>query len=288
MTEPLGASEILIARYAGPRAPAKVWRLQQSDAGWTPIAPDGLRGTSFWDPVEAIVASGSCEYEPGVGLHIETSGLIEEFDLLPALEGWTKPHDAPVEDVDWWGHEALGWAHEAISNRSGSDQFELDPSRIIRIDGAVCAVHQAERDRSDKGRRHLVIFVETDPLWPRFFKQWATTDTDNGYGSGRYEIGEITPGFEGEAFSADEIASLRIGPLSESSWAPTAEEMVSWISGNVSMTAGFEEYELEANGDSATAVFPEEAQYGEASGRLGPAVLQPRGSEGIQEAPKSD
>lgn len=272
-----GTGRIQVTRYAGPEGPAETWSVDADGADWVATSPNGSRGACHGSPTAALESSGACHYVPGVGLYIRTGGVVSPFELLPALQSWTEPDDGPVEAHDRWGHEALSWAHEAVYRKSGDDQFQLDSNRIIRIDDGVCAVHQPDRDRSSTGSRHLVIFEETDPLWPAFFEEWATTTTDNGYGSAHYATGEITPGFQGAAFDADEIGSLFVRPLPEGHTPPQVDEMVSWIAGNVSMTAGFGEFELEVDGGSVTAVFPEGGPYGEASGSLGPAVRQTQG-----------
>ena len=263
---------VSVARYATPDQPAVEWRFEPHDGGWRALSPDGQLSELSATLIECISTSGACEYETGVGLHIRTGGLISHFELLPALQSWTVPRESTSIDFEWWDHEVLGWAQEAINQRCGADQFELDYERIVLIDEAICAVHQADRDREKPGDRYLVLFEETDPMWPAFVEEWGTTQTDNGYGSTNYAVGEITPGFQGEVFDAGEIANLSIRPLPEEHTRPDDSEIVAWISGNVSMTAGFEQYELEVDGNVATAVFPEEGPYGEASGRIGPGL----------------
>ena len=54
------------------------------------------------------------------------------------------------------------------------------------------------------------------------------------------------------------------------------EEMLSWMSGYISMTPSMEEFELEVDGATVTAVFPEEGPYAEAEGWLGSTVLRAR------------
>jgi hypothetical protein len=273
----MGNDAIVITRHALPSGQSETWRIERSDACWTSIAPDGTRRKPDTSPLAALTATGACLYERGVGLDIQTAGLIDPFELLPALESWTEVDEEPVEEHEWWTHETLGWAHEFILSRSSRDQFELDRDRVILIDDLVCAVHRPDSTWSSTAAPHVVIFEWDDSLLPAFVEVWATTNTENGYGHGYHAIGEIKPGFEGQVFVAEEIASLRIRPLPDGHSGPSEEEMRSWISANVSMTPGLEEHALEVSGDAVTVVFPEGGGYAEASGGLGPAVRRTQG-----------
>lgn len=274
------APEILIDRYRGPEAHAETWQIRQSDGLWTAAGPDGSHVAPHRDAVEALSASGACRYERGVALHIRTGGLISPFDVLPALQDWLDNEDAGDSSTDWSDHAELGWIAEVLSRLSAEDSFGLDPTRLIGLDDGLCGIRrtQAPGGRKEDVWSHFVIMRELDPPELEFFDEWAWTSTDNGWGMGSYGIGEIVPGVVGEVFRVDEIGpTLTTTPLPEHHPEGLYDEMLDWISGNVSNTSGFDEAELQVEGDTVTAVFPEGWEYGgEASGWLGPTVMRSR------------
>lgn len=271
---------VIVARYAGLDVSPDSWRINRFGDLWIATAPAGNLQGSYPSAVEALSASGSCRYEPGSALHIRTGGLISPFELLPALQDWIDHEDAGDSSVDWSEHQELGWIAEVLSRLSFDDLFGLDPNRLIGLDDGLCGVRKT---MMPGGRKkdvlcHFVVLRELDPPELEFFDHWAWTSTDNGWGIGSYDIGEIVPGVVGEVFKVDDIGpTLTTAPLPENHPEGLYDEMVAWISGNVSNTSGFDEAELRVEGNTVTAVFPEGWEYGgEASGWLGRTVMRSR------------
>lgn len=265
--------EIVVGRYRGLDAPAETWRIRRSDGAWTAVAPDGTVGVPHPSALEALAASGACRYKSGVGLHIRTGGLVSPFGLLPALDSWKDPAEAESEPVDWSQHSELGWTQEVLNYWPAGEALGLEPSRVIRVDEGFIGVHTDGRDAQGRNLRHLIVVLETDPPRPAFFEPWASVSADNGWGWVTHDIGEIVPGLMGEVTSSDGWGPmLTVRPLPEDHPQGLYESTVAWVSGCIADT--IEEFELEIDGGSVTAVIPEDAPYGEASGRLEPAVLR--------------
>ena len=274
------ADRIEVRRYADPETEPETWLVQRDGEAWRAVGPDGNLNTAAASAAEVLRQLGACRYEPGSALHIRTGGLISPFELLPALQDWLGNEAARDSSVDWSEHTELGWVAAALSQLSAEDSFGLDPTRLIGLDGGLCGIRKAQAPSSNrKGvSSHFVVMRELDPPEPEFFDQWAWTSTDNGWGIGSYDIGEIVPGVVGEVFKVDEIGpTLTTAPLPENHPEGLHDEMLDWISGNVSNTSGFDEAELQVEGDTVTAVFPEGWEYGgEASGWLGPTAMRSR------------
>lgn len=274
------ADRIEVRRYEDSEAEPETWRVQRDGETWRAVGPDGNLSTAAASAAEVLRQSGACRYEPGTALHIRTGGLVSPFELLPALQDWIDTEDAGDSSVDWSDHADLGWIAEVLSGLSAEDSFGLDPTRLIGLDGGLCGIRKVQAAGSNKKdvSSHFVVMRELDPPVSEFFDLWAWTSTDNGWGIGSYDIGELVPGVVGEVFKVDEIGpTLTTAPLPENHPEGLYGEMVDWIAGNVSNTSGFDEAELRVEGDTVTAVFPEGWEYGgEASGWLGPTAMRSR------------
>lgn len=278
------AGNLEVVRFAGPTGPTETWRVESDGSGWVVVGPRGDRTAAHPTIVEALQASAACRFEAGTALHIRTAGLIGPFDLLPVLQEWTD-RDSGSDYPDWSEHLEMGWFFEVIIS-----SFDLDPGRLVGIDDGFCGVRQVPGpDGGSKGAwRHLVFFRGIDPPEVMFSDPWASTHTDNGWGIGTYAIGEVVPGVVGEVYRIDEIGpELTTWRLPASYPEGLYDQMMSWISGNVFNTSGFDEARLQVEGEDVTAVFPEGWEFGgEASGWLGPTVLETRATgETSEESP---
>lgn len=266
---------IEVDRFEGPDGPCSRWRIAECDAGWNVTCPDETSAGTFNNLEDALQQSGACEFVPGTALHIRTGPSICPFDLLPALQEWlVDPVGEEAEPADWWEHADLGWVQEHIWSSFAS--FGFDPARIVVINDLVCGVCTARVGTETRSVRLFILCEDIGlRLRPIFLDLWATVTPDNGYGSAWYRIGEIVPGLEATVFDSGDIDPfVLLNRLTNGPDSAFYEGILLWMSGYISMTPGLEKFDLEVNGSTVTAVFPEEGPYAEAKGWLGPTVLR--------------
>lgn len=276
LKEPSASPEIVITRHAGPDGPVEMWRICESSGGWNATGPDGGQGDSFPTVVEALIDSGAARFAKGAALDIQTAGLVSPFDLLPALAAWADaPGDLHSGAADWTAHPRIRWIESTMENFGRG--WSIDYGRLIRIDDNICGVYAEHDVRQRLMERHLVVLKRDDPVWPLFYDSWASTSTDNGWGMAMYEIGEITPGFEGDVQHIDQVApEIRISRLPENHPAGLYDAMVSWIEGLVSNTYGCEDSEVEPDDDGVEVMIPKGAHVEIDTSSFGPTVMRSR------------
>ena len=271
---------ITVERHDGPDGPRYDWSIVETDGRWEARGPDGGVAGTYGGPLDALRDSGASAFVPGTAIRIRTNGGPRPFDLITALDGWlVDPFASEAETVDWSDSEDLGWVQEHID--SSFEELGFDPLRIIVIDDLLCGVCTAQIPREPEPIRLIVPCEDDGRLRPVFLDSWATVTPDNGYGSAWYGVGVISPGIMATAIDIGDFPpSLQFERISSNHPENLYEGMLSWMSGYISMTPGIEEFELEVDGSTVTAVFPEEGPYAEAEGWLGPTVLRARPLEG--------
>lgn len=274
--ETRGGFRIMVERYDGPDGPRHDWSVVGTDGGWEVRGPDGGVAGKYGGPLDALRDSGACAFVPGTALRIRTNGALSPFEVIPALDGWlVNLFASEAETIDWWDSEDLAWVQEHID--WSFKELGFDPARIIVIDDLLCGVCTAQITREPESVRLIIPCEDESRLRPIFLDPWATVTPDNGYGSAWYGVGEIAPGILATAIDIEDFPpSLQFNRISSDHPEGLYEEMLSWMSGYISMTPGMEEFELEVDGAKVTAVFPEEGPHAEAEGWLGPTVLRAR------------
>lgn len=273
-------ARISVDRYDGPKGPHRSWAVLATDTGWIVEGPDGEVAGPFGMPVDALRESGACAFVPGTAICISTGGALSPFEVIPALDGWlVDPFASEAELVDWLAHDQLAWVDDHIG--WSFEELGFDRARVIVIDDLLCGVCTA-RIPGETDPIRLIVPCEGYPsLHPVFLDPWATVVPDNGYGSAWYGIGEVAPGIQATAFDVEDFPpSLSFKRIPAEHPAGLYEEMLSWMSAHIAMTPGAEQFDLEVDGSTVTAVFPEDGPYAEAEGWLGPTVLSARSLEG--------
>lgn len=271
--------QVSIHRYDGPEGPHEDWSVLETDAGWLVESPDGEASGPFVMLVDALRESGACTFIPGTALRIRTGGALKPFDVIPALDGWlVDPFASEAEPVEWSGHEEFSWVQEHID--WSFEELGFEAARIIVIDELLCGVCTARIPREPEPIRLIIPCEAHGPLQPVFLDPWAIVVPDNGYGSAWYGIGEVAPGIYATASDiGDSPPSLLFRRIPANHPAGLYAEMLSWMSSYISMTPGMEEFNLEVDGSTVVAAFPEGGPYAEAEGWLGPTVLRARSLE---------
>ena len=266
------AEGITIYRHSNPETSPERWEISNRSGKWCAVCPKGVLEQSFSDPVKALIQSGACEYRRGAALDIRTPEGFDPFRLLPALASWADVHGAPHDGAsDWSPQPRLRWVERILEDEGRF--LRLDYGRLIRINDLICGAYIPQDEAESEPTRHLILFQPADPLWPVFYDAWASTSTDNGWGMADYEIGEITPGFEGEMRHVHgHEAELRISRLAADHPKGLYDAMVSWVADIDSITHGLDEELCETD----------DVHYGELEedggdvnmGSFGPTVLR--------------
>lgn len=272
-----GAEFLKIDRYIGPSDPPERWEIRGRAGAWRAMGPGGPLPQSFPGPVAALIESGACAYERGGALDVRTSEQFDPFRLLPALASWAdapgRPHDAAS---DWSRHPRIYWVERHLEEEASL--LEIDSGRLIRINDLICGVYLRRSESRLVMARQLVLFAPADPLWPVFYDGWVSASTDNGWGIADYEIGEVTPGFQGEMRHVDGAdMELRISELAADHPKGLYDAMVSWVTGLASVTFGLEEIEMTEADDSVRIELPEGSVGKVDTGPFGPTVLRSKG-----------
>lgn len=239
---------IEVNRFEGPDGLCSRWRIAECDAEWNVACPDETSAGTFKKLGDALQQSGACASVPGTA-HQTGTGWVCPLDFLQALE----------EHI---------WSSFA--------SFGFDPARIVVINDLVCGVCTARIGAETRSVRLFILCEDIGlRLRPIFLDLWATVTPDNGYGSAWHGIGEIVPGLEATVFDSGDIDPIvLLNGLTNGPDSAFYEGILLWMSGYISMTPRLEKFDLEVDGSTVTAVFPEEGPYAEAKGWLGPTVLR--------------
>ena len=266
---------LYVSRYYGPRSDELLWRFLRKSAGWVAYGPAGEELGPHPSLLDALEISGACKFEEGVALHI--SGA-DPFALLPALRGWADAPAGDTEDASWEGHPAMGLAYPDDSWFSTDAGFSFDLSRPILVGDATVAVVS----HPDVGSsRFLVVLDEArssfESLPIVLSDTWAEVSTDNGWGRGLQQIGELTPGLTGDISEVEDTLTVDIRPSRPGKDERLYEQMVRWACEKVEFAFDGYDYTLDFSGGSITASFKDEEMSEEqelVSGFFGPTVLR--------------
>jgi hypothetical protein len=269
------SSQVTVTRYYGPEGPEEVWRVVSEALGWVAYGPAGAVFAPQSSLVEALEVSGACRFEEGVALHI--SGA-DPFALLPALRGWADAPAGDPEDTSWEGHPVMGAAYPDDSWFSTDSGFSFDLSRPILVgDATVAVVGHPDAGSS----RFLVVLDEARSSFGSLpivlSDTWAEASTDNGWGRGLQQIGELAPGLIGDISQVDDILTVDIRPSRPGKDERLYEQMVTWAYEKVEFAFSGYDYTLDFSGGSITVSFKDEEMSEEqdlVSGFFGPAVLR--------------
>ena len=272
-----GSGEVIefieVDRYVGPDSPPEPWDIRAVADTWSATGPEGPLSQSFSDPVAALIESGACVYARGAALDITTSESFDPFRLLPALASWAEAPGAPHEGAsDWSAQPRIGWIERLLEDQGRL--LHIDYGRLIRINDLICGAYLPRDKSGSEPERHLVLFEPANVLRPVFYDAWASTSTDNGWGTADYEIGEVTPGFEGEIrHVSGHEAELRISRLAADHPKGLYDAMVSWVADIDSMTFGLED-EMGETDEAPDGDDSEGADGDLGVGSFGPTVLR--------------
>lgn len=280
--------QVLVERYRNLREQPAAWSVDEFGEGWAISKPDGSTETVRGTLAQALIASGACAFESGVALRINTRGVVDRFQLLPALHGWLQETSGSGgAPIPWWEHPAFGRLEEVDSDSFKS--LSVDLSRIVLIDDDLCAVSSepiGSGPTAKQERVHLLLELgDFGHPEPKFYELWATVTTNNGFGGGWHAVGEIVPGLRGAVDLHEGLpVYIRLDRLPEP--AQMYADVLSWISGCIEGTPspgsgeGFKNFEVAVRGSEIEVDFPEEGPYADVTGWISPVVKAQRSAAG--------